>query len=114
MSNELSTVQNPGSSEYVSHLLELMLQNLAGAGVSTKVTREPLPNKKTSLITEIILGLGISATWELIKFTAGILDSSRRASPGDEITLNGKRYTLAKIDEERPGETDNKTDQDPE
>ena len=112
MPEELSTIQNPDSSEYVSQLLDLMIQDLAGTGVPTEVTRQPLPNKKTSLVVEIAIGLGISATWDLIKFAVDALKPSRRASPGDELTLDGKRYALTEIDKEGPDAPDDETGQD--
>ncbi|MEV6537240.1 hypothetical protein AB0M86_48265 [Streptomyces sp. NPDC051639] len=100
MADEVTRIENPDASEYVSQLLGLVIQNLAGMGVSTKVSNAPIPDKKSSLIVEATVGLGVSATWEILKFAVGTLNPSRRASAGDEITLNGKRYAITEISEE--------------
>ncbi|MFF4729976.1 hypothetical protein ACFY3M_32535 [Streptomyces mirabilis] len=104
MADEVTRIENPDSSEYVSQLLGLMIQNLAGMGVSTDVSDAPIPDKKSSLIIEVTVGLGVSATWDILKFVVGALNPSRRASAGDEITLNGKRYSITEINEEGSGD----------
>jgi hypothetical protein len=108
MTSGPTKIENHGSSEYVSQLLGLMVQNLTGRGVPIDVAREPVPNKKTSLIVEIAIGLGISATWDLLKFAIGMLASSRQASAGDELIINGKKYKITEIGDNSPGEVDDK------
>jgi hypothetical protein len=112
MSEEMTTIQNSGSSEYVSYLLDLMIQNLTGMGVATEATRKPLANRKSSLVTEVVVGLGVSATWDLIKFSVKALNASRRPAAGDELMLNGKRYEIREIENNRPGRADDKPDRD--
>ncbi|MDQ1029717.1 4-amino-4-deoxy-L-arabinose transferase-like glycosyltransferase [Streptomyces umbrinus] len=100
MSDEVTRIDNPNSSEYVSQLLGLTIQNLAGTGVVTEVTDAPAPGRKSSLIVDITIGLGVAAAWDMLKFSASALRPSRRPSTGDEIILNGKRYSISEIDEE--------------
>ncbi|QIY93805.1 hypothetical protein HEP87_06510 [Streptomyces sp. S1D4-11] len=107
MTDEVTRIENPGASEYVSQVLGLVIQNLAGMGVSTEVANVPIPDKKSSLIIEITVGLGVTATWDILKFVVGTLNPSRRASAGDEITLNGKRYSITEINEEGSGDSEN-------
>ncbi|MEU2103502.1 hypothetical protein [Nocardia sp. NPDC019255] len=112
MPNELTKVQNPDHSEYVSQLLDLMSQNVAAMGISSETAREPISNKKTSLVVEIVVGLGVAATWDLLKFAVGALGPTLPASGSDEVVLGGKRYKITEITGGGPGEADDDTGRD--
>ncbi|MFJ8967049.1 hypothetical protein ACIRG5_47460 [Lentzea sp. NPDC102401] len=110
MSAESTKVENRGSSEYVSQLLGLMAENVAGMGVAAKVNSRPLSGKKSSVIIDIVVGLGVAATWDVLKFVVGALGVSRRGSSDDEITINGRTYSIKEIDDGDKKDPDSSSD----
>ncbi len=65
----MSTITNPNDSQHVATVMRLVADTLSvdNADPDSTVYRQ-VPGDKSSILVEIIIGLGVAATWDAIKY----------------------------------------------
>lgn len=89
-------ITNSSRSENVSLLLQSLSEQAKAQDASIELTRDQVEGTKGSLILEVVIGLGINATWDLIKFAAQKLHQVSW-SDDDKIEVDGVEQSIGDL-----------------
>lgn len=103
----MARITNPNDSERVAGILRMVADAISGtSNIQVEEKSKDLPGAKGSLLVEILIGIGISAAWDAIKYVV------RRAGQiawgeDDVIEVDGEPRRLKDLsdDEDSDGST---------
>lgn len=95
----MPTLANPNKSETTSLVLQMVAEINDREVSPAEVRKTAAPGRKASVVIEIVVGLGVAAVWDAVKYAIHRV-RERGLDEHDVIEIDGRTYRLADLDDQ--------------